>query len=514
MSNVETESSQGSMPDYCVVGGGPAGLTAALQLCRAGKSVTLIDENDTLGGCHRVIRTADNLFSEHSPRIYSGAYLNTASLLDSMGSSFDEQFTPYKFSVSSIGGGGILHHLSVPEMLWLAWAFLTWSDEQAKAVSVADYMAAHDFSGEAREYINRLCLLTDGAAADTYSLWQFLQLVNQQALYTLYQPRRPTDQGLFALWRAELLKSNCTLIQGRVFSIRLAWSGDHPWYVKFKVPGSKEETRELRAGRGVIVALPPASALGLFQDMHLPNLLPETKSPSQTGGDSDLRSVPNEAPPVLLSLAAWVRATQYATYIPVSLHFDHALPESVSRVHGFPATEWGIAFVVLSDYFEADTSSPGLISTAITLPNAVSSHTNLSANQTSTEAQVVAEVIRQLRQQLPGLPEPTKAFITPGVTHKNGRWHNPNTSYVAAAATQPWGPETEMPKVYSLGTHNGRSAYSFTSMESAVSNALALTNELEPASARPLLSPWSLKPGLLWAVIGLLALLLLAALLK
>jgi hypothetical protein len=483
-------------------------LTAALQLCRAGKAVTLIDENDALGGCHRVVRTRlpeaspgaqlpPGLFSEHAPRIYSGAYLNTSSLLDSMGTSFDEQFTPYHFSVSSIGAGGVLSNLSMRELLWLAWAFIAWSDEQTKAVSVADYMTQHAFSDQARNYMNRLCLLTDGAGADHYSLWQFLELANQQALYSLYQPRRPTDQGLFAVWRRELLAAGCTIVQGRVKSVRLTWSNG--FEIKLQKtgdtatrPDSLASTAELtakgsspmiRVNRGVILAIPPASALPLFQKMHLPNMV---------------------------ALSAWARATQYATYIPVVLHFDQALPASVSQIHGFPDTEWGIAFIVLSDYFEATQgASKGLISTVITLPDAVSTHTALSANQTSTEEALVAEVIRQLRQQLTGLPAPSTAFITPGVTYKSGQWHNPNTSYVAAANTQPWGPATDMPEVYSLGTHNGRSAYSFTSMESAITNALALTNTLEPSSARELLSPWTLKPMLVWVATACLVLLIL-----
>lgn len=236
---------------------------------------------------------------------------------------------------------------------------------------------------------------------------------------------------------------------------------------------------EIRLSRGVILAIPPESALPLFQQMHIADK----------------------------SLLTWTRDTKYGTYIPVSLHFDKPLPASISQVHGFPDTEWGIAFVVLSDYFE--NQKTGLISAVITMPNALSSYTGLSANQSNTEAQVVAEVIRQLQQRLSDqLPQPKEAFITPGVIYMeaNQHWYNPNASYIAAANTQPWGPHTDMPGVYSLGTHNGHSPYSFTSMESAVSNALVLTNELEPSTFVALLSPWTLKP-ILAIVLPLLLLL-------
>lgn len=499
--------------NYCVVGGGPAGLTVALQLCRAGKSVILVDENDTLGGCHRVIRKHvgnRDLFSEHAPRVYSSAYLNTATLLDSMGSSFEQQFTPYNFSISSIGVGGILQHLSVRELFWLAWAFMTMSNDETKKVSMSAFMSLHDFSVDAQNYVNRLCLLTDGADMTRYSLWQFLELANQQALYSLYQPRWPTDGrdatgneyptvvppvGLFALWKQELLKAGCVFVQRRVQAIRLAFMREYS--ISVELQSQNQDQKETISANAVILAIPPMSALPLLSGLGLSNL------------------------------EAWAKATEYVTYIPVSLHYDEPLPDSVSQVYGFPDTQWGIAFIVLSNYFQDTTTKQekrnGLISTVITMPDVVSTHTGLSANQTSDEAQVVAEVIRQLRERFPrsvtgqsAFPQPTHAFITPGVVYqpghanRSGRWHNPNTAYVAAANTQAWGPQTEINNVYSVGTHNGNSSYSFTSMESAVTNALHLTNQLEPNHSVTLRSPWTLKPMLVFVIILVLVALFMA----
>ena len=53
--------------------------------------------------------------------------------------------------------------------------------------------------------------LTDVASADKYTLYEFLQIANQQAFYKIFQPNRPNDIGLFKIWKEFLESKNVKL---------------------------------------------------------------------------------------------------------------------------------------------------------------------------------------------------------------------------------------------------------------------------------------------------------------
>ena len=69
--------------DYVIVGAGPTGITIAYLLGKTGKTCALLDQNDSIGGCHRVKRV-NGMFTEHSPRVYLSSYVNTKTLLQQM----------------------------------------------------------------------------------------------------------------------------------------------------------------------------------------------------------------------------------------------------------------------------------------------------------------------------------------------------------------------------------------------------------------------------------------------
>ena len=194
-----------SIYDYTIIGAGPSGLITAYLLAKSGKKCILIDKNDNIGGCHRVLRI-NGLFTEHGPRIYSSSYLNTINILNDMGINFYDIFTEYNFSISNIGGKSI-KNLSFKELLILGWNFLI-NSKNTQIISMTDFMEKHNFSTNSKDYINRLCLLTDGASADKYTLFEFLELANQQILYKLYQPKKPNDKLLFPLMLKSLMSTN------------------------------------------------------------------------------------------------------------------------------------------------------------------------------------------------------------------------------------------------------------------------------------------------------------------
>lgn len=466
--------------DVVIVGGGPAGLTAAYYLARAGKRVTLLEAHDSLGGCHRVVRGPDGLFAEHAPRVYSDSYVNTAAVLRDMGGAWPDFFTPYNFGITTIASKGALGHLGVRELAVLAVAFLLsllpGTAGALQAWSMADVAERFGFSPDAADYLDRVCRLTDGAPAERYSVWHFLQLVNQQAMHALYQPRAPTDEGLFKFWAARL-PAGCTVHTGtRVTALdpdaRTVTAGGRTWRYQ-----------------QCILAIAPAAAAAI------PGLAPPAGRLSPTGA-----AFPAMTP-------QWTAATDYAPYISLALHFREALPAGVTDAHGFPDTEWAIAYVPVSAYWDGD--GPGVLSVTVTRPDARSSVLGKSAQQCDDEQELIDEVVRQLAATLP-LPDIAAALLTPGTERRGGAargaWVQPDNAYVAAAGTAPvpFASATHPDSLFTVGTHTGASWYAFTSMESAVDNALWLCRRLGVVTPPPTSA---------WTVQGLVALALAAVLL-
>ena len=88
--------------DMVIIGAGPAGLTLAHCCSNMGLNILVIDREKSIGGCHRVIRTQDGLFTEHSPRIYLSNYVNVFRILSELGLKQDDVFTPYKYNMFDV----------------------------------------------------------------------------------------------------------------------------------------------------------------------------------------------------------------------------------------------------------------------------------------------------------------------------------------------------------------------------------------------------------------------------
>ena len=182
-------------------------------------------------------------------------------------------------------------------------------------------------------------------------------------------------------------------------------------------------------------------------------------------------------------LKKWAIDTNYLDYISISFHWDSTL--ILPKVYGFPSSDWGVGFVVMSDYMKfKESNSATVISVMATILDKKSAKLNKTANECYDKQEVIDEIFRQLNESFSGaLEPPTVAIMTPNIFYdmKKKKWDSYDTAYIAAINTNPI-PfySTKYDKLYTLGTHNGKSVYKFTSMESAVTNAIALSHEIYP----------------------------------
>lgn len=451
--------------DYIIVGAGPCGLTLSYLLGKAGKKCILIDKNTSVGGCHRVNRLINsNLFTEHGPRIYSNSYKNTISLLEDMGYSFSDFFTPYIFSILTIGGQS-LENFTFTEKLKIGYEYfkLLFNNSYGKDISVKSFTENNNFSDRSKDYLNRLCRLTDGAGYERYSLNEFLQLINQELLYSLHQPKSPNDEGLFNIIEKEIRKTgNVKIILG-VGVERVIEEGDRVIL---------EDGSEIK-GDKIILAVPP-------RELY--------------------RLLPQEIP------IDWVKKCTYDEYIPITYHWNRKI--KLPKVWGFPKSDWGVIYIVLTDYMKFnEPDSVTVISTCISMTDKVSSYTGKTANQTINKDELKKEVLRQIFEKT--VPKPTHSLLNSGVWYNKEKkmWMEEDSAFISGWNSYPIKQEsTRFNNIYNVGTHNGESSYAFTSLESAITNAIVLYNKLEKDRQFSLSYPFTLRKLIFIVIIILIIL--------
>jgi hypothetical protein len=465
--------------DYCIVGAGPAGLCIGWILSNNGYNVTIIDREKSIGGCHRV-RRDNGYFTEHGPRVYSNVYVNTIDWLSDMDIDFNDYFNEYKFKVSSIGGRQI-SDMKWNELLWLGieMIILGFYEKRSRSISCLEYMKKHNFSNKTIDYIDRICRLTDGSGADRYTLYQFLSLVNQNTGYTIYQPSIPNDKGLFNDILNKMKSKGIQFILGNEV-IQLNRNNNKIDSILIKSCSTK--SARLIKANNYILAIPPSNLIKILTSSNLHNAF---------GNYSLIRD--------------WVIRNSYNVYIPITFHWDYNI--DVPKIWGFPSSEWGIAYIVVSDYYNRkEDRSKTLISTCITKPNSVSTYLGKTPNECSKD-ELIYETFRQLRLTLTKLPKPTLSILSSGVKKVDNRWITLDDAYMMTKDNVKGHPIKFQSDIYhnlfSLGTHNGYSIYSFTTLESAITNAYKLSHLLDERNRSKYIirSGYTLMGILKWIII-------------
>lgn len=439
------------MYDYIIIGGGPSGLSMCQLLLKTGKSVLLLEGENSLGGCHRVARVRGK-FTEHAPRIYSSAYANLSALFKDMGFTFDDVFTRYNFSITSIGSKSI-KSLEFREVFHFFIAFInfTLDPNYGQNTTLQSFMNKHQFTPASRDYIDRLCRLVDGGTSSNTSVNQFLEIFNQQGLRKLYQPRSPTDSenGFVTRWYNNFLSkfSNVTI----KLNSRLTQVLPHENKI---IINSKDSYYYKR----LILAMSP---------YNIQELLPIYPSD-------------------------YIANTKYIDYVSIAFYWKDRL--DLPRVYGFSNSDWGLVYIILSDYFKPERGT--LITTVITILDKPSERTGLTANQTADLVALKHEIKLQLFDSLQSptpIPEPSSITLYPELSYnsKLKKWCNRDTVSFFKACGEPYIPNQvgEYKGIFNVGYQNGHHTYNFNSIEAAVSNSLFLASALEPGLDVPVSKP-------------------------
>lgn len=451
------------MYDLVIIGGGPAGLSLA-HYCRSQKlKILIIERESQIGGCHRVNRVNindENLFTEHGPRIYSSAYLHFQNLLKDMNLDFYQLFKPYYFQVLTGGAPTMFEVMTIREMsvLILHFIYLLFDDKYGKDTNMETYMKRNKYSPQSISLIDRICRLSDGGNMYNYSLNQFLQTINQQSLYTIYQPTYETDKRLFKTWKSFLKNNNVEfMLNTEVIDFEIGQENND---VKSCIVVDRINKKQFKIdAKRFVIATPPKSILKIIEKNSLRDAF----------GSFD-------------NFKNWVLDTNYITYVSVVFHWNTKL--KLKNTYGFPKSDWGVSSIILSDYmtFE-ENSSKTVISTAVTIIDQKSKYNNKTANECFDEKEFIEEVFIQLNETYPDIPQPTIALITPNnyYNHEKHSWESHDTAYLSAYKTNyiPFKSD-KYSNLFNLGTHNGKSSYKFTSMETAISNAKSLSSQLYP----------------------------------
>jgi len=443
-----------------IVGAGVAGLAFANYAIKHNpkQRITIIERDNTIGGCHKVARQSYNgeyYFTEHGPRVYLSNYVNFIKLLSSMNIKFTDLFIKYKYSLFDISNKLIFtdNIFNITELLILIrdFIFTIFSNTYGSNISMSDYMKYNEFSIDAIKAVDNICRSFDGGDSSRISLNQFISITIQSLFYAIYIPRIPNDEGLFNLWMNYLKSKGINfIINNGVKSI--IKKKDNKYEIDKLI---LEDEKEIN-GDIFIMALPP---------IQLKTIIDKS--------NDDIKNAFGD----LSKFNNFVSKTTYNEYISLTFHWDYDLKLDNDIFGLNTRTEWELLIMILSNYMKfKESKSKTVISIGIILTDVKNSYLNKTANECNKE-ELMLSVYEQLRTVYKNIPKPTIYFINNYYDNNLKKWVSKEQSYIKVPNIDYINYKSDKFKnLYNLGTHNGKHKNSFTSVESAISNSIKLSN--------------------------------------
>ncbi len=431
-----------------IIGSGPAGLAFANYAKKANpeETIIIIEKDKVIGGCHKVNRIKYNnedYFCEHGPRAYFNNYVNFIKLLKSMNLNFNDLFIKRYSMIGFIFKSVVNDNfLTFIDFLKISRDFILilFNNKHGLNLSLRDYMILNNFDKNTMINIDFLCRTLDGGDISRFSLNSFLNSTIQMFFYSIYTPKIPNDEGLFNYWKKYLEKKEIKFIFNN-------------GVIKIDKNKNKVEKIILKDGTEIkgnnfIFAIPPENL-------------------NQINGLKEAFELSDE----------YVEKTEYNEYISISFHWDYELDlEDHMKISNIK-TEWYIISAKMSGFMHfKESKSKTVISCAIVLTDIKSKNNNKTANECN-EKELIEEVLEQLRLIYKNIPKPTLYFINNYYDEKEKKWKSNETAYLKVPNYNYLDFKSKIySNLYNLGTHNGKHKNSFTSLESAISNSIKLSN--------------------------------------
>lgn len=443
-----------------IIGAGVAGLAFATHTLQYNpkQRITIIERDSAIGGCHKVSRQEEQgeyYFAEHGPRVYLSNYVNFIHLLSLMKLKFSDLFVKYKYSLFDISNKLVFTDkiFSFYELLVIIrdFIFVIIDNTYGSNISMRNYMIFNQFSQNAINAVDNICRSFDGGDSARISLNQFLSVTIQSLFYGIYIPRIPNDEGLFKLWTTYLESKDVKVIIND--GVKTIIKDE---LKKYDIKGVILESGIEITGDIFIIATPPV----------------QIKKILDNSGDNIKNAFGD-----INELNAFIEKTKYNEYISLSFHWDYDLKLDKDIFGLNTSTEWELLIMVMSNYMKfKESKSKTVISIGVILTDVKNTYLNKTANECNKD-ELMMSVYEQLRTVYKNIPKPTLYFINNYYDTKIQKWVSkeqsfikvPNTNYISFKSNT-------FRNLYNLGTHNGKHKNSFTSVESAISNSIKLSN--------------------------------------
>jgi len=443
--------------DIVIIGAGPAGLALAHACSHMKKKILIVDRENEIGGCHRVKRVKNNMFTEHGPRIYLSSFLNFFNLIYEMGLKVDDVFVKYKYDLFNVITTKVLPSFTMWEIVVFSCSFMLYllNNNYGNDISLKEYANKYAFSHKAQDILDRMCRFIDGGSIETYSLNKILRTQDAMFMVDVYQPKTPLDTSLFPVWKQYLQGRKVDFALGA--NVSYIHKSTHDNKIQYIVLDNKK-TIYLN---DLVLAVPPTAMVNILRNSNCPNCFANIDT-----------------------LTEWSEKTKYIEYISITYHFREKL--QLPTINGLTLdSDWGIGVINLSDYMDGiEEGYNTVLSTAISKCDVVSQNIMKTANECSEE-ELYAEVFRQVKKSIyPDLQQVEyTAIMNPNIYYdtKKNKWTNVDEAYFNAVRTPNLAFNSkEVHNIYNAGTHNGYAYISYTTIETAVSNALVLSGLMFP----------------------------------
>jgi monoamine oxidase len=462
-----TELDPAVQPDtgrVAVVGGGPAGMTAALLLAEAGRSVTLFEAADGLGGLWASELDGDGRYkSDNSCKVFQPSYTTAPALLERIGTTAEAQFVE-RYDLTSDWLKPFVADSNWRDLARLASAF---------ALKVSGLKPRHDVSVE--EYLNdsgvsdacqrwmRATALGGIAGTLRMTVWELGHRLASNLDAVLVDTRGPLH------WNAR--PPNCEGGFVRLWASRLAALG-----VDIRLASPVEALTPLHGG-GVAVAT--QDGVQHFQSALLA-LPPPALARLVLASDPRLARAFGQSP---AGLAATLHASKYE-HLGITWHFDKAFERDLPLGGNSVRDGWHPILVQHDQY--GHHLPEGVVTTVVgsVAVDTVLRHPRLGTMASEHSFEELAQILWEDEQRLdPSLPEPC-GFHVHGLS----------------AATQitgvgPFPLRGEGVDVYLATNLHGLAPYFTASLEAAIQAGCIAAAAVEP-EVQPL--PMPAAPSLPW----------------